>query len=195
MRSDLRELAKKNYAKLSKIKVCLFDVDGVLTDGLVQFQNSEVTYNRSFNTLDAFGLKFVKANGIKVGIITGGNSLALTKWFKDYIDVDFFFVGNEDKRDAYLQVLGQGYEDEEILYMGDEFIDFPLLIRAGFSATVLHASLEIKENVDYVAKLGAGHGAVREVLDMLSIARHFVPPIKMFEGQKSLGQFMRGIDD
>ncbi len=192
MKFNLRELAKKYHGKLLPIKVCLFDVDGILTDGLVEYQNNEVTYNRSFNTTDAFGLKFTKAAGIKVGIITGGSSIVLSKWFKDYVAVDYFFTGNEDKREAYHQVLADGYRDEEIFYMGDEFIDFPLLIRAGFSASVPHAPLEIQENVDYVTTLEGGKGAVREVLELLRYAKGTVPPIKMFYGQKELSHYLRG---
>ncbi len=184
MRPDLRSLAQTHSQKLKRIKVALFDVDGIMTDGLVQFQGGEVVYNRSFHTRDAYGLKILKAAGIKTGIITGGSSIVIERWFQDYADVDYLFKGNEDKRDAYLQVLKDGFRDEEILYMGDEFIDWPLLKRAGFSATVPEAGTEFLEMVDYVTHEAGGRGAAREVIDMLRYAQGIIPKVPLFDGQE-----------
>ncbi len=181
---DLRALAQDHFEKLKKIKVALFDVDGIMTDGLVQFQGGEVVYNRSFHTRDAYGLKILKEAGIKTGIITGGSSIVIEKWFCDYADVDYIFKGNEDKRDAYRQVLSDGFKDEQILYMGDEFIDWPLLERAGFSATVPETGIEFRELVDYVTFEKGGRGAAREVIDMLRYAQGIVPKTPLFEGQR-----------
>ncbi|MEK6625790.1 MAG: phenylphosphate carboxylase subunit delta [Bdellovibrionota bacterium] len=177
---DLRALARKYKAKLDPIKVALFDVDGVLTDGRVFYHGAEVGYNRLFNIRDGYGLKMLPEAGIKVGIISGGNSLSIIKRFTENLTVDYFFIGSEDKRGPYLKVLADGYTDDQILYMGDEFFDLPLLQRAGFSAAPRTASSEILEVVDYVPFSWPGNGAAREVIDLLRYAHGFVPSIPNF---------------
>jgi len=177
---NFKLLAKKFSKKLKKIKVFLCDVDGVLTDGQIFWAGQEVGFNRSFNSLDGWGLKFLQKNGIKTGIISGGNSLSLHKR-AEYLNMDYFFIGDEDKRSAYLKVLADGYKDENILFMGDDFIDLPLLKRAGFSATVPEASPEIKALVDYTTYRSMGDACVREVIDLLRIAQGLFPHIPDFE--------------
>jgi 3-deoxy-D-manno-octulosonate 8-phosphate phosphatase (KDO 8-P phosphatase) len=73
-----------------------------------------------------------------------------------------------------------GYEAEEILYMGDEFFDIPLLKKAGFSATVPSSSHEVKEVVDYVTYIDSGMGCAREVIDLVRYAQNIVPVIEDF---------------
>jgi 3-deoxy-D-manno-octulosonate 8-phosphate phosphatase (KDO 8-P phosphatase) len=91
------------------------------------------------------------------------------------------FLGSEDKRAAFNEVLKkEAVDPSEILYMGDEFFDLPLLKRAGFSATVPSASLEIQESVDYITKKDSGRGCVREVLDMLRYVHGIVQKIEGF---------------
>ncbi|HAZ14368.1 MAG: hypothetical protein A2X86_19260 [Bdellovibrionales bacterium GWA2_49_15] len=177
---DLRAIALKFKSKLEPIKVALFDVDGVLTDGRVFYHGEEVGYNRLFNVRDGYGLKMLREAGIKVGVITGGNSLGVIKRFTENLTVDYFFMGSEDKRGPYLKVLAEGYTDEQILYMGDEFFDLPLLERAGFSSAPRTASAEVLEQVDYVPHSWPGNGAVREVIDLLRYAQGIVPPIPGF---------------
>lgn len=164
---DLRTIAKPFSDKLSKIKVCLFDCDGILTDGKVYWSGQEVGFNRHFNVLDGYGIKILMKAGIKVGVITGGDSIGVRTRF-EALGIDYFYMGNEDKVEAFNEVLTRAsVSEEEVLYMGDEFFDLPLLRRAGFSATVPHASIEIREAVDYVTHREAGEACVREVIDML----------------------------
>ncbi|RLA61377.1 MAG: hypothetical protein DRQ88_06650 [Epsilonproteobacteria bacterium] len=180
MNLDLREISKRYHEKLSKIKVALFDVDGILTNGLISWDGEPVGFNRSTHTQDGYGLKVLMQAGIKVGVISGGQSLGVVKRFEENLNLDYVFLGNEDKRDAYLKVLDKGHSDDEILYMGDEFFDLPLLKRAGFSATVPNASFEIREVVDYVTIRPSGQACVREVIDLIRYAQGIVPKIKEF---------------
>ncbi len=95
------------------------------------------------------------------------------------LGLEIIHMGNEDKRKAFDEVLKEtGCAEEEVLYMGDEFFDLPLLKRSGFSATVPNASMEIREVCDYVTHFGAGEGCVREVIDMLRYAQDIVPDIE-----------------
>jgi 3-deoxy-D-manno-octulosonate 8-phosphate phosphatase (KDO 8-P phosphatase) len=176
----LKSVAKKFQAKLKKIKVVAFDVDGILTDGFVRFDSEEMGFNRSFYVPDGFGMKMLMEAGIKVGVITGGNSVGVVKRVEQ-LKVDFSYLGNEDKRDAFLD-LQKRYKVKahEILYMGDELFDIPLLKKAGFSATVPNTTEEVKVCVDYVTTTPSGRGCVREVIDILRYAQKIHPDIEDF---------------
>ncbi len=178
---DLKTEAKKFEEKLKKIKVCAFDVDGVLTDGKVWWAGEEIGWNRATNTLDGYGLVLLKRLGYKVGVITGGDSLSIKKRFEENLKLDFVYSGNEDKREAYKKLLAEGYDKSEILYMGDEHFDMPLLKVTGFSATVPNASIEVRDCVDYVTQMKGGEGAVREVIDLLRFACDIGPQIPEFD--------------
>lgn len=177
---DLKEVAKYFEKKLLKIKCCAFDIDGILTTGHIRFDGEEMGFNRSFHTSDGYGLKVLKAAGLYVGVISGGDSLGIKKRFSENLKLDFTYFGDEDKRHAYLKLLDNGFKDEEILYMGDEFFDLPLLKRAGFSATVPSSSEEIREAVDYITYRDSGQGCAREVIDILRYAQGIVPHVDDF---------------
>jgi 3-deoxy-D-manno-octulosonate 8-phosphate phosphatase (KDO 8-P phosphatase) len=176
---DLRQQAISFKEKLSKIKVFACDVDGILTDGRIFYQDHTIGFNRYFHAHDGYGLKILQKAGIKVGVISGGTSVGLVQRV-DNLKLDFSFLGNEDKRQAYLEIMSWGHKDEEILYMGDEFFDLPLLERCGFSATVPSSSYEIQEAVDYVTGKESGQGAVREVVDLVRYAQGIIPEIQGF---------------
>lgn len=179
---NLHEKVEKYREKLKKIKVCAFDVDGILTDGRIWWHGDEVGWNRISNVRDGYGLVLLKRLGFKVGVITGGNSYSVVKRFKENLQLDFVYKGNEDKRTAFRELLSEGYKPEEILYMGDELFDIPLLKKAGFSATVPDASYDVHEVVDYITSCAPGNGAVREVIDMLRLAQNLkvdIPEIEL----------------
>ncbi len=178
--SNLREVAEKYKDQLNNIKVALFDCDGILTDGTLFYQGEEMGFNRFFNARDGYGLKILMEAGIKVGIISGGDSLGLHKRIEN-LGLDFSYLGSMDKRHAYLEIQEKTeVSDSEILYMGDEFFDMPLIKRAGFGVTVPEASYEVQECSDYVTKAPGGSGAAREVVDMIRYARGFEPKIADF---------------
>ena len=168
---DLREEAKKYQDKLSKIKVFLTDCDGVMTNGNLYWSGAEVGFNRFFHSYDGYGFKLLKMIGIKVGVVLGGDSLGLKNRLDELKIVDYQFLGTTDKRDAFLSVMKEGYSAEEILFIGDELFDIPLLNKAGFSATCPDAIIEVRECVDYITEKSAGNGCVREVVDLLRYAQ------------------------
>ena len=179
---DLRQVAQEHARALKKIKVCAFDVDGILSTGLVHWEGQEVGWNRSSHIHDGYGLKMLMGYGLKVGVITAGDSLSVTRRYESYLKLDFVYKGDEDKRGAFQKILDQGHEAFEVLYMGDEIFDIPLLQRAGFSATCPEAVLEVREVVDYITSKSAGMGCVREVIDMLRYAQGL--PLPHFEKEK-----------
>ena len=165
--SNLTPAVSKHKDKLSRIRVFLTDCDNVLTDGKIYWFGQEVGWNRCFQVQDGYALKFLRKLGFKVGIISGVKSDGLEQRCRD-LKVDFAMLGDEDKRAAWDEVKSRaGCTDEEMLYIGDEIFDLPLLRRAGFSATVPGACNEVLEAVDYVTTRSAGEGAVREVADLL----------------------------
>lgn len=172
---SLREAAKKHEAKLKKIKVLAFDLDGILTDAHVWWASEEVGFNRNFNIYDGYGMKVLMKAGFKVGVITGGNSVSVVKR-TEQLGVSFCYAGNEDKREAFLDLMKKyNVQADEILYMGDELFDMPLLRKAGFSATVPNTSDEVKEICDYVTIRESGRGCAREVIDLVRYVHGIVP--------------------
>jgi len=170
MMSTLK-LAEKYKEKLSKIKALAFDVDGILTDGKVWWAGDEVGWNRSFNIHDGFMLREMMKHGLTVGVITGGDSLSIDKRFTDNLKLDFVFKGSEDKNFAFNEIKKMGFLEDEILYMGDELFDIPILKKCGFSATAADAAFEVKEVVDYISCYHGGFGCAREVMDMVRYAK------------------------
>ena len=170
--SELKQLAKTFEDKLKKIKICLFDVDGILTDGKIYWMGDDIGFTRSYFIQDGYGMKLLQRAGFKVGIITAGNSKSVQKRVEQ-LGLDFLYMGNEDKTGALDDVLKKyGCTDEEFLYMGDDLFDIPLLRRAGFAATVKESSDEVREICHYTAKRGSGQGCVREVIDILRYAQN-----------------------
>jgi 3-deoxy-D-manno-octulosonate 8-phosphate phosphatase (KDO 8-P phosphatase) len=177
---SLKETAKRFEAKLKKIKVVAFDLDGILTDGHLWWAGEEVGWNRMFYIYDGYGMKLLMKAGIKVGVITGGDSVSVKKRV-DLLKLDFLFQGKEDKRSAFLEIMKKfNVEADEILYMGDEFFDIPLLKRAGFSATVPNTGEEVKAVVDYVTIKESGKGCAREVIDLVRYAQGIEPQVEDF---------------
>jgi 3-deoxy-D-manno-octulosonate 8-phosphate phosphatase (KDO 8-P phosphatase) len=172
---SLKVTAKKFEDKLKKIKVACFDLDGILTDSHVWWASEEVGFNRTFCIYDGYGMKLLMKAGIKVGVITGGNSVSVIKRTTQ-LGLDFCYAGNEDKREAFLDMLKKyNVQPDEVMYMGDELFDMPLLRKAGFAATVPNACEEVREMVDYVTIKESGKGAAREVMDLIRYAQNIVP--------------------
>lgn len=177
---SLRETAKKFEAKLKKIKVVAFDLDGILTDGHLWWGGEEVGWNRTFYIYDGYGMKVLMKAGIKVGVITGGDSVSVKKRV-DLLKLDFLYLGSEDKRKAYTDIMNKyNVAADEILYMGDELFDIPLLKKSGFSATVPNTGAEVKAVCDYVTIKESGKGCAREVIDILRYAQGIEPLVEDF---------------
>ncbi|MDA9793251.1 HAD hydrolase family protein [Bacteriovoracaceae bacterium] len=178
---NLEEIAHTFTDKLSKIKLVAFDVDGILTDGTVQWQGREVEFNRNFHIRDGYGFRMLMSLGFHVAVISGGKSLGLETRMNQ-LGITHQYLGNEDKRAAYNDLKKKlSLKDEEILYMGDELFDIPLLKRAGFAATIETASREVRDACDYIAQTPAGYGCAREVIDLMRIVQNIHPEIPQFE--------------
>jgi 3-deoxy-D-manno-octulosonate 8-phosphate phosphatase (KDO 8-P phosphatase) len=152
-------------AKARKIKLLLLDVDGVLTDGGIYLDDRGVESKR-FDVRDGQGITLLQRAGIRTGIITGRSSAVVRHRARE-LGVEIVYQGVADKAGAYEEIKQlTGLTDEEIAYMGDDIGDIPVLRRAGLAMTVRESWLA-RSRVDYVTRAAGGHGAVREVADLL----------------------------
>ncbi|CAG1066396.1 3-deoxy-D-manno-octulosonate 8-phosphate phosphatase (KDO 8-P phosphatase) [uncultured bacterium] len=153
-------------AKIRSVRLVVFDVDGVLTDGRIIFSNSgEET--KFFDVKDGHGMKILMRMGIDVAIITARQSEVVRRRAAD-LGITHVFQGMKDKRVA-LEALVQasGVSPGEMAYMGDDIIDLPVMKRVAFSAAVSDAVSEVIERADYVAKRPGGRGAARELAELI----------------------------
>jgi len=152
--------------KAARVALMGFDVDGVLTDGTLYFssQGDEI---KAFSSLDGHGLKMLQRAGVEVAIISGRSSRAL-ELRAGNLGIAALHMGIEDKRTLMAELAARrGIELAQAGYMGDDVVDLPILRACGFSAAVADAHDEVRARVDYVARLGGGRGAVREVCDLI----------------------------
>jgi 3-deoxy-D-manno-octulosonate 8-phosphate phosphatase (KDO 8-P phosphatase) len=169
-RSNRSESWQKTLPKAKEIKLLLLDVDGVLTDGNLIYSH-EGHESKAFNTQDGFGLRILQDSGVKVGIITARSSAALSRRSED-LKISLLYQGASNKLDAYKDIAKTtGLKPFEIAYMGDDWLDMGLLNRVGLAVAPANAVMEVKEMVHYVCQQAGGHGAVREICDLILEAR------------------------
>ncbi len=157
--SNIREKAKK-------IKLMVFDVDGVLTNGQLYF-TEEGTELKAFNTLDGHGIKMLQHCGIQTALITGRTSSIVIKRAKD-LGIHHLYQGREDKLKALLELLDKtGIKMEETAYAGDDLPDLAAIRAAGLGVTVANAHPFLVKHADWQTHLSGGSGAAREICDLI----------------------------
>ncbi|MBU0682109.1 MAG: HAD hydrolase family protein [Proteobacteria bacterium] len=161
---------KNSLPKAKKVKLLLLDVDGVLTDGSITYSDEGIEL-KTFNSKDGFGLNLLRKVGVEVGIITARTSKALVRRCQD-LKIDHLYQGRRNKVEAFREIVAVlGLTAEEVAYMGDDWLDLPLLAKVGFSATVADAVAEVIEVVDFTSRFNGGQGGVREVCDLIVEAK------------------------
>ncbi|QID33537.1 KdsC family phosphatase [Pampinifervens florentissimum] len=156
---DLRDRALK-------IKLLLLDVDGVLTDGRLYY-TSRGEEIKVFNVRDGLGIKLAQRAGIRIGVISGRKSKALINRLKE-LKVDEVHLGYNQKLPILEDVMKRlSLSLEEIAFLGDDYVDLPILRRVGFPMTVVDAPEEIKEHALYITNSKGGHGAVRDAIEFI----------------------------
>jgi 3-deoxy-D-manno-octulosonate 8-phosphate phosphatase (KDO 8-P phosphatase) len=176
--SDLPKLPydppSKVLAAASKIKLALFDVDGVLTDGTLLYgEAGEQT--KAFNALDGHGLKMLQQAGIGVGIISARNSLALQTRLSD-LDIAHSFLGVNDKRAVFAELISSlQLKPQECAFTGDDVIDLPVMMECGLKFSVQNGHFIVRDLADWVAPFSGGRGAVRAICDVLLYSHKTYP--------------------
>lgn len=151
------------------VRVVFLDVDGVLTDGGLLFSETGETLKR-FNTLDGHGLKLLQQVGITPVVITGRDSKALRARLQA-LGITHAHFGTEDKFPAAQQSLKTlGCTWEQAAAMGDDWPDLPVMCRAALACAPVNAQVEVRARAHVVTQAPGGHGAVRELCDLLLVA-------------------------
>ena len=149
---------------MTKLKLLLLDVDGVLTDGsiLVHADGSE---SKQFNIRDGAGIVWAQRAGLSIGLLSARMAEA-TAVRAAQLGITIVSMGGADKLAGYERILADaGLSDEQVGYMGDDLQDLPVLRRAGFSAAPADAAPEVRATVHWVSASGGGRGAVRECIE------------------------------
>lgn len=150
--------------RAQKIKWFVMDVDGVLTDGKVIY-DSEGKETKNFSIKDGLGIRFLSRAGIKTAIITGRTSPMVLKRALE-LEITEVIQDAKQKLPVYEEFKKKhDLTDEEILYIGDDYVDLPILRRVGFPVCVPSAPEALKEVCAYITEREGGNGAVREVIE------------------------------
>ncbi len=159
--------------KAKQIKLLILDVDGVLTDGRLYFDNDGNEY-KSFNAQDGHGIKMLRQVGIEIAVISGRKSVVVAKRMQD-LGINHVYLGYDDKRVALSELLDKlALSSQQIAHVGDDVLDLPIMSRVGLGIAVADANFAVKQYADACTTRAGGLGAVREVCDFILQAQgHF----------------------
>jgi 3-deoxy-D-manno-octulosonate 8-phosphate phosphatase (KDO 8-P phosphatase) len=156
--------------KAKKLKLLILDVDGVLTDGKLFFDNEGIEY-KSFHSRDGHGIKLLRQTGVEVAVISGRKSNSVALRMKN-LGIELVYQGHESKTAAFNEIIEKtGIAPEHAAHVGDDLMDLPVMIRVGLAIAVRDANFAVKQRADWCTTLPGGHGAVREVCDFIMQAQ------------------------
>ncbi len=157
-------------AKAAQIKLVIFDVDGVLTDGGLIMDREGHEY-KVFNSRDGHGMKMLQATGVDIAIITGRTS-NVVQHRMDGLGIKLVYQGQHDKRIAFRELLAELRLDvSQVAYMGDDVVDLPVMRQVGFAAATADAHDLVKEHAHWQAPHNGGKGAARDLCELIMKAQ------------------------
>ena len=157
-------------ARARRVRLLLLDVDGVLTDGRI-FLDDRGGEAKAFSIRDGAAIVWARREGIDVGFLSGRPSGATTRRATE-LGVTLVAQVGPDKRQAFGNLLTTaGVQGDEVAYMGDDLMDLPVLAKVGLAASPADAAAEVQARVHWVSGAPGGHGAVRELIELLLKAR------------------------
>lgn len=167
-------------ARARKIKIVLNDVDGIWTDGKLNFfvtPDGKVEEMKSFNALDGIAVMLLRSAGVKSGVITGRrHETTLTR--ARNLGMDYFYQGFLTKLGPLQDIMErEGVKAEEVAFIGDDLTDLPLLQKVGLAVTVPNAVEAVKQAAHYITQRAGGAGAYREMADLIVTAQGKMPAI------------------
>jgi len=164
-----------------RIKLLLIDCDGVLTDGRLELlENGDE--QKTFHARDGQGISLFHHAGLKTGIISGRTSSAVERRAQD-LGMTYVRQDARDKIKALEEIMAEaGVSLDECAYIGDDVADIPVMLRVELAVAVADAVVETKQAAHYITELKGGHGAVREVCDLILKAQgHWHELMKRFD--------------
>jgi 3-deoxy-D-manno-octulosonate 8-phosphate phosphatase (KDO 8-P phosphatase) len=158
-------------ANASKIKLVLFDVDGVLTDGKVLL-HADGTESKQFDIKDGTGIVWAQRAGLTVGFLSARTSAA-TGQRAAQLGITLLHQGVASKLESYEQIVDSLLlDDEQVAYMGDDVLDLPVLGRVGLATAPADAVEEVRSRVHWVSAAKGGHGAARDLIEFILRAQN-----------------------
>lgn len=158
----------------------IFDVDGVLTDGTLLY-GPDGEELKAFSAHDGHGLKMLAATGVTCALLSGRRSAAVAHRASE-LGIEHVLQGIENKFGAFQKLLDQQrLKPQQAGYMGDEWVDLPVLTRCGFACAPREAPEAVRARVHYVTAAPAGRGAAREVCELIMQAQEkFEPALRKY---------------
>lgn len=158
-RMDWKERAKA-------IRLLLLDVDGVLTDGRIIYDGSGREF-KSFNIKDGLGMVLLQRAGVEIGILSGRKSAAVAARAKE-LGIGLCKQKVLDKGKTLREIMRiKKIRAEQVCFVGDDLVDLPVFLLAGLAVAVADSAQELQANAHYVTRHPGGHGAVREVCELI----------------------------
>lgn len=158
------------YQRAKNIKLVIFDVDGVLTNGSLFYGDDGQEY-KAFHSRDGHGMKMLRECGVEIAIITGRTSKVVAHRMKN-LNVDHVYQGRVEKLPAFEDLMGKlKLRPEQVAYVGDDVVDLPVMIRVGLAITVPGAHELAKQHAHWVTTQEPGAGAGREVCELIMKAQ------------------------
>lgn len=154
------------YERARKIRVAVFDVDGVLTDGALYYADSGAEM-KAFSVHDGHGIRMLGESGVAAAIISSRSSGALESRARN-LGIQLLYQGAADKLAAFTDLLGRcGVGAEACVYVGDDLVDVPVMQRCGLAVAVPDAPAAVRRLAQYVTRARGGRGAVREICEII----------------------------
>ena len=167
---DLSGVDEQLLERARKIRMLALDVDGILTDGRLYFDNqgNEI---KAFCTRDGLGIKALQSQDIEVALITGRTSHIVQNRAQQ-LGITHVYQGRDDKLNAFHHLLQEtGLDAVQVCYAGDDWIDIPVLDRVGLAVSVADADDVVKGRCHYITRRNGGRNAVREICDLILAAQ------------------------
>lgn len=154
------------FARAAQVRLMIFDVDGILTDGSLHY-GADGELIKRFNVLDGHGIKLLQQCGIVTAIISARSSAIVARRAAD-LGVTHVAQGVHDKHSAFEDLCTTtAFVAQDCGFLGDDWVDLPVLTRVGFAASVPAAHAEVRSRAHYVTQAAGGQGAAREVCDLI----------------------------
>jgi len=168
-------------ARAKDIKLVIFDVDGVLTDGSIIIGDDGEEY-KAFHSRDGHGMKLLQYTGVEIAIITGRTS-KVVEYRMNSLGINHLYQGQKVKLPAFEELIARlGLKPEQCAYVGDDWVDLAIMSRVGLAVAVQDADALVKKHAHWITPAKGGKGAAREVCELImegqgtlqdQIERHF----------------------